>query len=321
MMNISLFHSLMGKKRAFLKAPLAKSKQRFSQLTVSLKEIFRTLPRIKRPIFVTGTARSNTTFLSECLSQHPQVHGIHNELVLDWERFAHAPMGCPFGEAEECPPIRIGRIPTEALEGIRQRLSFRNAIEGKGKKGRFLNHNPHLANKLPLVHQAFPQATLIFTSRDVRSTVASLKVFWEKIYREFDVLHYLPPNSENCWSCYRPFQTEGLEKRRLFPGGDVALLAEYWLRMYRLMEEDAPLFEDFIPVKHRVLLEDPRLFLETITRQLGLDPFEYDVSQVDARRNQRWERCLTPEDKRSLDEFIERNSEDIQGLRWADTDL
>jgi len=320
-MNVNFIHGLMGKKRAFLKDPVAKSRQRIRQLWVSVREFVSPSPLIDQPIIVTGTARSNTTFLSECLGQHPQIHTYPNELVLDWERFAQAPMGCPFGEEEACPPRRSREISIEVLEGIRQRLSFRNAIVANGIKGHFLNHNPHLVNKLPLVYQAFPQATLIITSRDIRSNVASLKVFWEQVYREFGVLHYLPPNSEACWSCFRPSQAVGLDKKRLFPGGDVAVLAEYWLRMNRLMEKDVGSFQKFIPVKHRDLLEDPQGFLQTLTKRLGLHPFEYNLNTVDFNRNHRWQKILNQEDRRSLEQFLKMHLELIQNLHWADNTL
>lgn len=87
--------------------------------------------------------------------------------------------------------------------------------------------------------------------------VLSTQMLWLRAAKLFGVRHYLPEEPNACWSCSPPAPSDIVEPARLFPGGSVAVLAEYWLRVHETLDTALAGFERPLFVRHRDLIADP----------------------------------------------------------------
>ena len=277
------------------------------------------IPRLRRPIFITGTGRSNTTFLAECLGEHPQAIAPPREWSRDWERCTGTGMGGPTTLRPVCPfEDGSGRSPAQ-LASLRRRLAFRHAQFGGTAGTRLVTHNPHLINKIGLIRAAFPDAVVIVTFRGLYSTVASLKLLHERLNQRHGKFLYLPDDPVSCWTCVPAAQSRGLPPARRSPGGSAEVLAEYWLRMYELAQAYGESGAPLIWCDHERFVADPSAELARIAAAAGLDAFPFKLSRrVDAGRNLRWHTLLTETERRQVDAFRERQSARLQKLWIAD---
>jgi hypothetical protein len=133
--------------------------------------------------------------------------------------------------------------------------------------------------------------------------------------------HYLPEDPGACWSCVPPAPAAGLDPARLFPGGDAAVLAGYWLRVYERIEREAGAFRAVLPVRHQGFVDDPMGTLREVERTAGLRRAEYPrLADLQGDRNRRWPQILTAGESRALDRFLEAHGERISRLRLAETE-
>jgi hypothetical protein len=283
--------------------------------------LFRGAPQLVHPLFIVGTVRSGTTLLANCLGKHPSVCHVGFELSEEWSKHADVSIACPDTLDLACPPLT--EVDASEIRGRRLEKRFSELMITKGgENARFLNKNPHLWNKLPFVRAIFPDASLIIISRDIRSTVASTKMLWIKVEQMFGRKHYLPTQPDHCWVCTPPAAHEAMNPARLFPGGDVSALAEYWLRTYEMIEQHMAAFVSTSIVRHCDLVADPYKVLSETHDAVGLPPATYPLpSKIDMERNNRWRELLTLPEQKSLDDFIARNAQRIQRLKCADTRL
>jgi hypothetical protein len=281
-------------------------------------------PPISRPLFLVGTVRSGSTLVADVIGRHPSVAYVGFELSEEWTKFTGVPMATPGHTSTECPPMRDldgSNLVSAARDGF-ARL-FDGYLSGVRKSGHchFLNKNPHLSNKLGLLRAVFPDASLIVTARDVRSTVASTKAMFERQNREWGVRYFLPEEPEHCWSVVPPARVGGVPEARVFPGGDPAVIGEYWLRTYEAIDRDVRLFDRAVLARHRDLLADPRSALGALFGALGLSPADVKLPPLDAGRNSTWRSRLSEDEADSLDAFVARNADRIRALEWADSEL
>jgi hypothetical protein len=249
------------------------------------------------------------------VADHPQVINAGFELSKEWHDLAGIEIATPGLPCAHCPPAG-----PEAVAGREDRVRGGFARLHLSKGGwsgtRLFNKSPHLWNKLPLIRALFPDAVLLVASRDLRSTVASTKRLWEKMEKDWQVRHYLPEDPEACWS------VSGADPARLFPGGDAAVLADYWLRVYETIEREAGAFEAVVPVRHEAFVSDPLGVLREVERAAGLRAAEYPrLAELQTDRNRRWPQILTPQERRSVDRFVEDHADRIARLRLAETSL
>jgi hypothetical protein len=274
-------------------------------------------PPLRRPLFLVGTVRSGTTYFARCVADHPQVINAGFELSREWHELAGIELATPGLPCVHCPPAGPEAVAGREEE-VRDGFARVHLVKGGWSGTRLFNKSPHLWNKLPLVRTLFPDAILLVTSRDLRSTVASTKKLWEKIEKDWGLKHHLPEDSDACWSCV----PDHLDLARLFPGGDVAVLAEYWLRVYERIEAEADLFSSVLSVRHEAFVTDPLGVLREVERAAGLRAASYpQLADLQTDRNRRWPRILTPEEQESLDRFLEVHGERIARLRLAETEL
>ena len=178
--------------------------------------------------------------------------------------------------------------------------------------------NPHLWNKLSFVRAVFPDARLIVTARDIRSTVASLKYMWSTAHARYGTRYYLPVDTHECWRITKG-DFDAVDKSRVFPDGGIEILADYWLRTYEEIGRVACEFEIAVRLLHQDLVADSRTVLGGLYDRLGLRPVDtiYDLQ----RRNTMVDKRLTPSEHRLVDRFIQANLDRIEALSWADTSL
>jgi len=281
-------------------------------------------PPLRRPIFLVGTVRSGTTFFAYCLEDHPQVVNAGFELSREWHEIAGIEIATPGLPCAHCPaagPETVGK----PLDEIRAGFARLHSAKGGWSATRFFNKSPHLWNKLPLVRALFPDAALLVTSRDLHSTVASTKRLWEKMETDWGMKHHLPEEPDACWDAMPPLSPlspasgAGLDPARLFPGGDAAVLAEYWLRVYETIEREAASFRDVAPVRHADFTADPLATLREVERTAGLRPAAYPaLAEVLHDRNRRWRQILTPEEQEAVARFVDEHRDRIARLRLAE---
>lgn len=270
-------------------------------------------PPLRRPIFLLGTVRSGTTYFARCVGDHPQVINAGFELSKEWHELAGIEIATPGLPCVHCPPAGPEAVAGRE-EQVRDGFARLHMSKGGWSGTHLFNKSPHLWNKLPLVRALFPDAVLLVTSRDLRSTVASAKRLWEKMEKDWGMKHYLPEDPAACWSL------EGSDPARLFPGGDAAVLAEYWLRVYETIEREAGAFRTVLPVRHQAFVADPHGLLREVERAAGLRPAAYPgLAEVRKDRNQRWRSILDEREQESLEAFVDTHRERIGRLRLAET--
>ncbi len=270
---------------------------------------------LRQPLFMVGTVRSGTTYFGRCVADHPQVINAGFELSKEWHELAGVEIATPGLPCAHCPPAGPEAVAGRE-EQVRAGFARLHMVKGGWSGTRLFNKSPHLWNKLPLVRALFPDAVLLVTSRDLRSTVASTKRLWEKMEKDWGMKHYLPEDPAACWS------VEGPDPARLFPGGDAAVLAEYWLRVYETIEREAGAFRTALPVRHQAFVEDPRGVLRQVERAAGLRAADYPrLAEMQSDRNRRWPQILTADEQRSVDRFLEAHGSRIARLRLAETEV
>lgn len=272
-------------------------------------------PPLRQPIFLVGTVRSGTTYFARCLADHPQVINAGFELSREWHELAGVEIATPGLPCIHCPSAGAEAVAGREAQ-VRDGFARLHRAKGGWSGTCLFNKSPHLWNKLPLVRALFPDALLLVSSRDLRSTVASTRRLWEKMEKDWGVKHYLPEDPEACWS------TQGPDPARLFPGGDVAVLAEYWLRVHETIEREAGAFRTVLPVCHQAFVDDPLGALREMERAAGLRPAVYPgLAELMRDRNERWRSILDEREQESLEAFVDAHRERIGRLRLAETSI
>ncbi len=285
---------------------------------------FREAPPLVRPIFVVGTVRSATTIVARILGNHPDVchpKHAHFELSPEWCDLAGISIAAPVTKKCHCPPLDASAATETVCESVRDGFADLCIVEGGRRNSRFLNKSPHLWNKLPFVKAIFADAHLVVACRDIVSTVASTKLLWEWAESTFGVKHYLPIDPKQCWQCVWRDSTVELEPQRMFPGGDVAVLAEYWLRVYRTIDCHANDFDVATSIKHSDFVGDPQAVCNALGQAVDISESAYPTSGVRPSTSERWREKLTKKEQKSLADFISKHRSEITALQFADTSI
>jgi len=276
---------------------------------------------IDSTIFVLSTFRSGSTLLARTLGEHSAVfysRQRHFELSPDLCRFARIKIAAVKTNIRSCPPYNESHASDSIARSLRNGLSQVLGEKTSFSKSRLLVKNPHLWNKVRLITEIFPKSSFIVLSRDILSTVASTKMLLKRIHKEYGVYHFLPEDPLQCWQLIFPGDNLPKNRMRLFPGGDVSVLAEYWCRVYRHINSSMPNFQKVIYVSHNRLVEDFNGVMDHIFEELAL-PKEriYPRREIESSRNLRWHKKLSRAEIGSLREFLSRNLEDIKELSHA----
>lgn len=278
---------------------------------------------LRKPVFIVGTMRSGTTLLAELLDLSPHVRHCPFELKDIWSRESRVPMASPKTGDHYCPSqLATDASPQQAARLAKAFTERAKQCSGKSKNSVFLNKNPHLCNKLPWVQALFPDARFIWIHRHLLQVVVSLVRLFEDVRRRQEVVHIWPkqesPNHCRCWEVYRYDQIpDGIPTDRVFPGGNLIWLAEYWLEnncAIKKFSSSSPY--SVFQVAEELLLARP---LETITgclAYLELPMLDEDIElpRMEKERNQTWRAMINAHDRTALSTFVDDHSDAINEI-------
>jgi len=279
---------------------------------------------ITNPIFLVGTMRSGTTFFPRLLqlSSSNKIIPCGFELTPAWVEVGGVPIAAPAVLGHNiCPPLTALDKKTGQAERLRREFHRRmcSAI-GSTKIGgrRFLNKNPHLCNKLPLVSALFPDAQFIWIRRHILPVVASIKLLFEQTAKKELFWHYWPephPTGARCWNGSRQNQIpKKVEKSRIFPGGAIKHLAEYWLENNEAVSAHLSSLsqKQWHAINHENLISQPVKILNDCHKFLNLPKTAFDAKPFLEDRNRVWGERLTQQEKSELTDFVVTHKDRIR---------
>lgn len=173
--------------------------------------------------------------------------------------------------------------------------------------------NPHLWHRLGSIRSLLPSCQVVVTVRDLRPTVASLKILWQRSLRQHGHLHHLPEEDDSCWDYLPRSAPRPADERRTFPGGGVSVLAEFWLRANRRLADVAGRGEVDAIVRHEDTLEAPGRTSEQLQCDLGLDPVPLRAPEpIEPHRQAEWRGRLTAAEHAALERFVHDNRRQLE---------
>jgi len=266
--------------------------------------------------------RSGTTLLADMLGGSPHIAHCPFELKDIWSRVGGVSMASPKTRDLECPECYAENANPEIRERLIAAFEKRKSgLLGKSEKSVFLNKNPHLCNKLGLVTEFFPDSRIIWIHRHLPQVVSSLKKLFIHVYLRQKTRHYWPKQlagvENRCWSANHFDDVfTGIPPDRIFPGGDVFYLAEYWLESNRAVADffNKESVSGRIAVSEELLLESPENQIAQIYGFLHLPYYQGEYPNLVRERNDIWRDELNDEDLASLLFFLEKRGQDIDEI-------
>ena len=287
---------------------------------------------LRSPVFMVGCMRSATTLLAKLLDRSPGIVHCPFELKHIWSGVGNVPMASAKTRDTVCPELHE----TDAKPGQAERLArafieeMGKVSDGKRADAVFLNKNPHLCNKLPFVNALFPDARFIWIHRPLAAVVASIKRLFADVQRRQETWHYWPepsgvgrasrpPSPEvhaRCWHAVhqRDFPG-GFDPQRVFPGGNIQFIAEYWLESNRAVASFLATLPShrWIEVEEDALISDPQAQVARCLMMLG-QPIgvSHDASAaIEPPRNQEWKSLLSEQEQTILGDFATEHETEI----------
>ncbi len=288
-----------------------------------LRAVYRPVKKfqLSRPIFLIGAMRSGTTLLANFLGNSPHIAYCPFELKDIWSRHGGIPMASPKTRDTECPECDGTEMTSEMKGRLKKAFLARmGSLQGKIPTAVFLNKNPHLCNKLFLVKALFPDARYIWVRRHLPQVVASMKRLFADVQARQLTWHGWPRPSakvgNRCWNAYYSADAfSDMPRERIFPGGNIRYLAEYWLESNRAVADffSASSSSDRIVVSYENFLASPTSELVRVRKSLGI-PLQADTDnwvRLDKHRNDEWRSLLSREDRDELFRFVETMGAEI----------
>lgn len=267
------------------------------------------------PIVVVGTFRSASTLVAELLGDRRDIHYVGFELSEQISDATGAPFAAPGSDDRTCPSLGTEDATAAQAHRMREMLARRARDEGAPDGARLVVKNPHLWHRLGWIRALLPGSQLVATVRDLRPTVASLKILWQRSLRDHEHLHHLPEDEDRCWDYVPPDEVRNYDPARTFPGGDVRVLAEFWLRANRRLAEAADLGQLAAVARHEHTLNEPDAAARELQRELGLEPRELDAPEpIDPTRQEEWRQRLTRDEHDVLEDWIAGHGDELRSV-------
>jgi hypothetical protein len=281
-------------------------------------------PMIVKPIFIVGAMRSGTTLLAEMLSRSVHIAHCPFELKDVWSQVGGVPMASPKTRDFQCPECSANDLWAGQREALTERFLQRiAACDGKVAGATFLNKNPHLSNKLPLVEALFPDARFVWIFRDLPQVVTSVRRLFTDVCQRRETWHWWPYPSETtrnrCWNAFYSVDSRpDISPDRIFPGGDVRFIAEYWLECNRAISG----FVKRLPpacqmeLDEEAMLIDPGKELAVLAAKLEIPSIDCDLVRdtVDLSRNDQWRDLLDENELEVLTDYVRAQAEEIDEI-------
>lgn len=279
---------------------------------------------LARPVFLVGTFRSGTTLLAELLGRSDDIAHCRFELKDLWSSVGRIAMASPKTGDRTCPECSTDEPAPAAAAALSRAFRERMAgCVGKGPDAVLLNKNPHLCNKLPLVKSWFPDARFIWIHRGLPQVAASIKRLFVDIRTRQSTWHYWPPadagTRNRCWgAAFSAKEAAGLPAERVFPGGNVLYLAEYWLEANRAVSE----FFRHLPADNRLVVREEELLADP-QRELGRafeflqarKAFDSDLmGSIEPARNANWRMDFSGVELEVLHTFVSARRVEINAI-------
>ena len=307
------YHDQVDASGLILPVPYPVANRRITELNQRLQH--KRARAIRKPVFVLGTMRSGTTLLADFLGRFPGIIHCPFELKDVWSQAGGVSMASAKTRDTQCFELGAGDVRPGQRARLSSALLIRMRANAAGKKADavLLNKNPHLCNKVPLVNDLFPDARFIWIHRPLPQVVVSLRELFAAVQRRQGTWHYWPPpgtvGHNRCWqACHEREALAKLDPGRVFPGGDITYLAEYWFESNRAIREALANIprSRWHEVREEELLRDPDGTLRGCLRFLGEEPAgEIHLDrEIDRGRNDRWQSMVSKEERRSIDDFL-----------------
>jgi len=298
------------------------------------------------PIFILGCMRSGTTILHRLLMDYipsaVDIDEVDFEGRVFWQKQGIA-MGSP-KTATRCDCHQGRHLTLETCEAIRQHFA-----QCAGATGQVITKNPHLNNKIGLIHTLFPKAKIIHLIRQNLAVIASTKRLFEAIYGgrnylKVPVRHYWPSVELPCWWCvpetlerspefqeragvpppqhedYPHFFQSHPELDRYFPGGGFKRIPESWLHLNaNLLRQVSTLNlqNNYLLVRYDELVLDTPAILAKIADFCQIEQVKHDAisPQLSTASFEKWREVLTVEEQKLCAEAVEYFTEEAQLIR------
>ena len=281
------------------------------------------------PVFLTGCMRSGTTFLTNLLTEHPQLLHLEGELINVWS--AIGGMDCEQYRTY----LNRGNVNSEStanmashfekcyLEFSKPKYHFWRLIN-KMKRGsgglkkdwqglRLMNKNVHFINRTDYLLEMFPQSKVILIIRPIEAQVNSLKLHFEKIEQN-GKFTTCPDNYKDSW-------ITGDQNRNW----NLKQLAEKWVQLNKTAIEDLQQNnpEKFLILDYNKMVDSPKETISDIYNFLGLKPFDITIENTLTDRRTfnthtsgnpktDWKTRLTAEEKEIIEKVKKENKEDYE---------
>lgn len=270
---------------------------------------------VEDPIIIVGTFRSASTLVAELLGSREDCHYLWFELSEEISRATGVPFAAPDSDDLLCPQLTCDDATDEQAHAMRRLLRARCERDDVEPGAHLVIKNPHLWHRLGWVRTLLPHARLIVTVRDLHPTVASLKILWQRSLRQHAHMHHLPEDPDRCWDYVAPEESHRFPSDRIFPGGSVEVLAEFWLRANRRLAAAVETGQVVAVVRHERTLADPDRAAHRLQRALGLDPVSLHPSEpIEPERQDEWRDRLDPAEHRALERFVASNREELLAI-------
>lgn len=253
-------------------------------------------------VLVVGPMRTGTTLVAELLDTHPDVAYLGFELSEQWADWTGLPWGAPGADDRHCPPLGPADATPGRVEAVRAGLArrLREHVGDGPLPTTVVLKNPHWWHRLAFVTAVLPTARIVRTCRGLLPTVASLQRLWQRSLAQHDRVHHLPNDPTSCWDYVPADEAAGLDPRRTFPGGDLAVLVEFLVRTDTTLDA-ATAETQATEVGHEQLLTNPDRVMVQLQRALEFTPHRLTPPEpLDASRINEWRRLLDGDAERAV---------------------
>jgi len=279
------------------------------------------------PVFLTGCMRSGTTFLTNLLTEHPQLLHLEGELINVWTSVGG--MDCEQNRkylnrknvSNEFTANMASHFEKCYLEFSKPKYNFWRIVN-KMKRGsgglkkewkdlRLMNKNVHFINRTDYLLEMFQQSKVILIIRPIEPQVNSLKLHFEKIEKNKKFIS-CPKNTKDSW-------ITGGQKRNW----NLKQLAEKWVQLNKTAIEDlhknSP--DQYLILDYNKMVEAPKETINDIYTFIGLMPYEIEISNTITDRKTfntntsgnpttDWQTRLTEEEKETIETVKRENKKD-----------